>query len=382
MSASTGTRPLPRWIDIGLIPALNILMALIVSGLIILAIGEDPLEAVGIMIQGALGYDEGIGYTLYYATNFIFTGLAVAIAFHTALFNIGGEGQAYIGGLGVGLMLLAFDQHLPFALLLPLGILTAALFGAAWAAIPAYLQAYRGSHIVITTIMFNFIASAVMVYLMVNVLIKPGQMSPQSRDIAEVGHVPFMHEAFAWFGLEITRTPLNLTVVWAVICCIGLWLYIWRTRWGYQLRAVGHNERAAVYAGVDPRKVIVVSMCISGGLAGMVGLNEIMGVHHKLLLNFTAGYGFTGIAVSLMGRNHPFGIVLASLLFGVLYQGGAELAFEIPTITRETIVMIQGLVILFSGALAYMSTPMVSRIYNRIMDALERPVEAPVGTGG
>jgi simple sugar transport system permease protein len=332
---------------------------------------------VKIMLEGSIGSDYGIGYTLYYATNFIFTGLAVAIAFHAGLFNIGGEGQAYIGGLGVGLVLLAFDQQLPFGVLAPLAILMAALFGGAWAVVPAYLQAYRGSHIVITTIMFNFIASALMVYLMVNILIKPGQMSPQSRDIADVGHMPFMHEAFAWFGVEITRTPLNLTVIWAFICCLGIWAYIWRTRRGYQLRAVGHNERAAVYAGVDPRRVIVLTMCISGALAGMVGLNEIMGVHHKLLLNFTAGYGFTGIAVSLMGRNHPFGIVLASLLFGVLYQGGAELAFEIPTITRETIVMIQGLVILFSGALAYMSTPTMSRIYNRIMDAVEKPDNTP-----
>jgi len=379
MSVSSGTRPLPRWIDIGLIPALNIVLALFVSGLIIAATGEDPFAAVKIMIEGSIGTDYGIGYTLYYATNFAFTGLAVAIAFHTGLFNIGGEGQAYVGGLGVGLMLLVFDQHLPFALLMPLGILAAALFGGAWALIPAYLQAYRGSHIVITTIMFNFIASALMVYLMVNVFIKPGQMSPQSRDFDVAGHLPFMHEVFAWFGVEITRTPLNISVFWAIICCIGIWAYIWRTRWGYQLRAVGHNEKAAIYAGVDPRKVIVLSMCISGGLAGMVGLNEIMGVQHKLLLNYAAGYGFTGIAVSLMGRNHPFGIVLASLLFGILYQGGAELAFEIPTITRESIVMIQGLVILFSGALAYMSTPTISKIYNRILDARQSSPDPVVG---
>ena len=159
-----------------------------------------------------------------------------------------------------------------------------------WAGLPAYLQAKRGSHIVITTIMFNFIASALMVYLMVNVLIKPGQMSPQSREFADSAHLPFIYEIFGWLGVEMTRTPLNITVVWAAICCVGLWAYIWRTRWGYQLRAVGHNELAAVYAGVDPKKVIVLTMCISGGLAGMVGLNEIMGVQHKLLLNFTAGY--------------------------------------------------------------------------------------------
>jgi simple sugar transport system permease protein len=365
---NTGGQDLPRWIDIGLIPILNICMALLVSGVIILAIGEDPLEAVAIMVRGAFGYEEGIGYTLYYATNFIFTGLAVSVAFHAGLFNIGGEGQAYIGGLGVGLVLLAFDSVLPFAILAPLAILAAAAFGAAWAAVPAYLQAYRGSHVVITTIMFNFIASAVMVYLLVNVLINPGQMSPESRQFLPNGHLPFMHEVLAWFGIPFAPTPMNVTLIWALICCVGVWAYVWRSRWGYELRTVGHSEPAAVYAGIRPRRIIMVAMCISGGLAGFVGLNEIMGVQHRLLINFTAGYGFTGIAVSLMGRNHPFGVVMASLLFGALYQGGAELAFDVPTISRELVVTIQGLVILFSGALAYMSTPWITRLY-RVLTA-------------
>jgi len=358
-------QPLPRWIDVGVIPVLNVSMAMIVSSILLLVVGIEPVEAVTIMLHGAFGYDEGIGYTLYYATNFVFTGLAVAIAFHAGLFNIGGEGQAYIGGLGVGLAMLLLDSSMPAFLLLPIALIMAALFGGAWALIPAYLQAYRGSHIVITTIMFNFIASAIMVYLMVNVLIMPGQQSPQTREFAESAQLPFMHEVFAWFGVNISQSPLNLSIVWAVICCIGLWLFIWRSRWGYETRAVGFNEKAAVYGGINPKRVVLISMCISGALAGFVGFNEISGVHHRLILNFTAGYGFTGIAVSLMGRNHPVGIVLASLLFGMLYQGGAELAFEVPTVTREMVVAIQGFVILFSGALAYMSTPFLTRLYNR-----------------
>ena len=375
---SAASKPLPRWIDVGLIPVINVTIAFLVSGLVIMAVGEDPIEAVQVMIKGALGYEEGIGYTLYYATNFIFTGLAVAVAFHAGLFNIGGEGQAYIGGLGVGLAMLLLDSSLPAFLLIPVAILAAALFGAMYAAVPAYLQAYRGSHIVITTIMFNFIASAIMVYLMVNVLIKPGQQSPESREFSEAGQIPFMHEVFGWFGINVSHSPLNLTVVWAVICCVLLWFFIWRSKWGYEIRAVGFNESAATYAGIKPARVIMLSMCISGALAGMVGLNEIMGVQHRLLLNFTAGYGFTGIAVSLMGRNHPFGIVLASLLFGVLYQGGAELAFEIPAITREMVVAIQGFVILFSGALAYMITPWMTWAYNRLQNSVSRSVPAEV----
>ncbi|MGD1877386.1 MAG: ABC transporter permease [Kiloniellaceae bacterium] len=364
MSAAPGE--IPRWVDIAFIPLVNIALAFLVSGVILWAIGVDPIQAVEIILYGAFGYDVALGYTLYYTTNFVFTGLAVAVAFHAGLFNIGGEGQAYIGGLGVGLGILLVDRYLPFYLVLPLAVLLGAVFGAAWAAIPAYLQAYRGSHIVITTIMFNFIAAALMVYLMVNVLIQPGSMSPESREFAQAGHLPFMHEMLGWFGLQVTPSPLNLSVIWAAVCCVLVWGFIWHTRWGYEIRTVGANETAAVYAGIDPRKVIMLAMCLSGALAGFVGSNEVMGAHHRLLLNFTAGYGFTGIAVALMGRNHPVGIVLASLLFGMLYQGGAELAFEEPKVTREMVVTIQGLVILFSGALAFMMKGPIERAYLRL----------------
>ena len=158
---------------------LNVAAAFLVSGLVVLIIGENPLEAIVILIKGAFGYAEGIGFTLFYATNFIFTGLAVAVAFHAGLFNIGGDGQAYIAGLGVTLVCLALPG-MPFILVLPLAILAAMVFGAAWAFIPGYLQAKRGSHVVITTIMFNFIASALMVYLLVDVLKPAGSMNPES----------------------------------------------------------------------------------------------------------------------------------------------------------------------------------------------------------
>ena len=352
-----GQPPLPRWVDIGLIPLANVVLALLVAGLIVLAIGENPLAAVHVMLAGALGDSAGIGYTLYYATNFLFTGLAVAVAFHAGLFNIGGEGQATLGGLGVGLVLLAGGGHLPFAALLPFALFAGMSFCAVWALVPAWLQAYRGSHIVITTIMFNFLAAALMVYLMVKVLIAPGSMSPESREFGPGTHLPQMHEVLAPLGVELTATPLNLSIVLAAVLCVFVWLLLWHTPFGFELRTAGYSATAAVYAGIRPRRIIILSMCLSGAIAGCVGLNEIMGVHHRLLLNFTAGYGFTGIAVALMGRNHPVGIVLASLLFGILNQGGTELAFAMPAITRDMIVVIQGLVILFSGALPQLSRP-------------------------
>ena len=355
---------IPLWANFILVPLINLVLAFLVSGIVVLAIGENPLEAVVWLIRGAFGNQEFFGYTLYYTTNLVFTGLAVAVAFHCGLFNIGGEGQAYIGGLGVGLVSLYLD-FLPFGLIVPAAILGGALFGAAWAYVPAYLQATRGSHIVITTIMFNFIAASLMVYLMVNVLIRPGQQSPESRPFDEDATLWSMHEMLDWIGIEIARSPLNASFLWALICCALVYVFIWRTRWGYEIRTVGQNQRAAVYGGISPARNIVLAVSISGGLAGFVGLNEIMGVQQRLLLNFTAGYGFTGIAVALMGRNHPIGIVLAALLFGALYQGGAELAFEIPTITRDMVVVIQGLVILFAGALENMFRPQIERLFRR-----------------
>jgi simple sugar transport system permease protein len=251
-------------------------------------------------------------------------------------------------------VLLAFDATLPSLLLIPLAVVAAAAFGAAWAAIPAWLQAYRGSHIVITTIMFNFIAAAVMVYLLVNVLIAPGSMTPETREFTAAGRLPFVHDLLGLVGFRMASSPLNAAIFLALAACVFVWVFLWHTPWGFELRAMGHNAQAAAYAGIKLRHVTILAMCLSGALAGFVGVNEIMGVHHRVILNFPAGYGFGGIAVALMGRNHPVGVVLASLLFGALYQGGAELAFEIPQITKEMVVVIQGLVILFSGALANM----------------------------
>ena len=355
---------LPRWAVLGLLPALNLLAAFAVSGLVVLLIGESPWEVVRLLVWGAFGFEEAISYTLFYATNFIFTGLAVAVAFHCGLFNIGGEGQAYIGGLGVALACLHLD-FLPFVLMVPAAIAGAALFGAAWAFIPAYLQAYRGSHIVITTIMFNFIAASVMVYLLVNVMSRPGSMQPETRDFAEQARLPFMHEFLGAFGIEIAESPLNMSFAWALVCCLGVWLFIWHTRAGYRLRTVGISPPAAIYGGISPPGQILIAMGVSGALAGFMSLNELMGVQHRLLLEFTAGYGFVGIAVALMGRGHPVGIILASILFGALYQGGAELSFEIPKITRDMVVVIQGMVILFAGALEYMFVPGLRAAFGR-----------------
>lgn len=348
---SSPLKPLPAWADVALIPLLNVTAAFVISGLVVLAIGENPIEAVQVLIGGALGNLEGIGFTLYYATSFIFSGLAVALCFHAGLFNIGVEGQAYVAGLGAALV--ALYAPLPGYSLVVAAIVAAALFGAAFAAIPGYLQAKRDSHIVITTIMFNYIASALMGYLLVNRLKSPTQMNPETVQFPLGGTVPQWHELLRGLGVDWPVTPLNLTFLLALIAAVVVWALIWRTRLGYEIRAVGVNPSAALYGGISPARITIVSTLLSGALAGGLAVNVILGEEHRLILEFTAGFGFVGIAVALMGRAHPAGIVLAAILFGMLYQGGAELAFDKPKISRDMIVAIQGLVVLFAGALEH-----------------------------
>ncbi len=341
---------MPKWADVVLIPLISLLLAAALSALVILAIGEDPIAAVKLMVSGAIGSTYGWGYTLYYATNFMFTGLAVAVAFHAKLFNIGGEGQAMLGGLGVAMVCLWIPwPHWTLALVF--AALAAGVFGAAWAAIPAYLQAKRGSHIVITTIMFNFIAAALLNYMLVNVMRPEGSMDPATERFPEAVHLPTLHELLAPLGIAFSKAaPANVSLLVAMAACVIVWLLIWRTRLGYEIRAYGHSETGALYAGISPVKITIVAMLISGALAGLMAINNVMGEAERLVLNSTEGAGFIGIAVALMGRSHPFGVFLAAILFGFLYQGGAELALW-TSIPRELIVVIQALVILFTGAL-------------------------------
>ena len=353
---------MPAWADMVLIPLISLILAGLLSALVILAIGESPVEAVKLMITGALGSSYGWGYTLYYATNFMFTGLAVSVAFHARLFNIGGEGQAMLGGLGVALVCVYLPwPHWSLALLG--AIIGGAAFGGLWALIPAYLQAKRGSHIVITTIMFNFMAAALLNYLLVNILRPKGSMDPATARFPDPVHLPTLHDILAPFGIAFSKAaPANISLLVALLACGLVWVLIWHTRLGYEIRAFGHSESAARYAGINPVKITLIVMLISGGLAGLMAINNVMGEAERLVLNATEGAGFIGIAVALMGRSHPLGVFMAAILFGFLYQGGAELALW-TKIPRELIVVIQALVILFTGALDNMVRMPLERLF-------------------
>jgi simple sugar transport system permease protein len=354
------TTELPRWASGFVLPVLNLLSALLVAALVIHLLGESPSESLAILINSALINPEGLSYTLFYASTFIFTGLAVSIAMKAGLFNIGAEGQMYMGGLGLTLVLLALDQTVPAWLLIPAAMVGAAVFGAAWAFLPGYLQAKRGSHVVVTTIMFNFIAASLMNFIIVKYLIPAGQQNPASRVFADAAAMPLLN---TWFPV-LGDTPLNISFLIAIAALLIYGVMVWRSSWGYQLRATGLNQHAAHYAGVSISRMIIVAMLISGALAGLAAVNSVMGSTHYLSLNFPAGAGFVGIAIALMGRQHPVGIFLSAVLFGALIQGGFDLSLEKPNIPQETFIFIQGLIILFCGALENFYAPAVLKLVN------------------
>src|SRR4051812_13746428 len=274
------TTELPRWATAFVLPVLNLLSALLVAALVIHLLGESPIESLGILVNSAVVNPEGLAYTLFYASTFIFTGLSVSIAMKAGLFNIGSEGQLYVGGLGLTIAMLSFDKVLPAWLLIPAAMIGSALFGALWAWLPGYLQAKRGSHIVVTTIMFNFIAASLMNFIIVKYLIPPGEQNTASRVFAESAAMPRLTTWFPGMG----DTPLNVSFLLAIVALVIYGVMVSRSGWGFKLRATGLNKHAAHYAGVKLSKMIIVVMLISGALAGLASVNSIMGSTHYLSL--------------------------------------------------------------------------------------------------
>lgn len=373
-------RALPWWFTALILPIANIALALFACAMMLWLMGINVISAAQIMFDGAFGNAEGISYTLYYATNFIFSGLGVALAWKAGLFNIGGEGQAMMGGLGITIICL-YAGELSMILLFPLTIVISALFGALWAFIPGILNAYRGSHIVITTVMFNLIASSLLVYLLVGPLKEPNQMAAVSPVLTQSSWLPTLTQLGARWGFDIPASPLNLSFIWALMCCGLVYIYLWHTRLGYETRVIGFSASSAEYAGISRQKIILLTMMISGALAGFIGLNEVQGSSHQLHVEFVSGFGFAGIAIALIGRNHPLGIIVASLLFGGLYQGGAELAFSLDNVGNDIIVLIQALVVLFCGALEWMLKPSLIELFG-LNNQSNNAVTAEVRTHG
>ena len=329
-----------------LFPLIAVVAAFIVGGILILIVGDNPLEAYGLLLGSALSWPDGIGYTLFHATPLIFTGLAVLVGFRCGLFNIGAEGQLYIAAFATAWVGIVFANRTSW-ILIPLCFLAAILSGALWGAIPGVLKAKFGSHEVINTIMLNFIAVALVSYFTQYHYKAPGDPIMQTVPIGEGAHIARLGKFVPSLP---ERIPLNIAFLLALLCCLLVYLFLWRTKWGYEIRATGSNPTAAEYGGISIRKQIVLAMAVSGALAGMVGINEVMGYRYRYYDGFSDNYGFTGIAVALLGRNHPVGVILAALLFAALQHGGIYVDGFSEHVTKDIVQVLQGIIILFVAA--------------------------------
>jgi general nucleoside transport system permease protein len=308
-------------------------------------LGENPFYVLKVLIVGAFGSLTNIGYTLFYTTPLIFTGLSVALAFHGGLFNIGAEGQLYMGALFLAAVgILAPD--LPPGVAPVVGIGAALLGGGIWGSLAGWLKSYRGSHEVIVTIMLNFISYSICGFAIMNIFKNPNSQNPETYPIGAAYHL-------GGFGEISTSSPLNLSFILACLAALAVWILLFKTKWGYELRLTGHRPETARRAGIPVRLRLMQAMCLSGALAGLVGVNEIMGFSHKFRDQFSAGYGFIGIAVALLGRNRPAGVLGAALLFGALQKGSLDLELDTEKITRDMAGVMQAFIILFVASESY-----------------------------
>lgn len=332
-------------------PLISAALAVGVGSIIIWASGYDPGAAFAALYQGAFGTPKAIGDTLLKSTPLILTGLAVAYGFRAGLFNIGAEGQLFLGGLAATWIGLSFTG-LPWFALIPLMLLAAMLAGAAWAFVPAILKARIGAHEVITTMMFTYIGRYLVSYLVIGPLKAPGQI-PQTYEIPESGRLVRISALFSdaaresFEFLNLGRGHMGIVV--ALVAALVVWFILKYTTLGYENRAVGFNRWASETAGISVQGTIVKALCISGSLAGLAGATEVMGVHHRLFDQFSSGFGFTGIAVALLAKNHPLGVIPAAVLFGALAAGAGTMQFQ-ADVPQKIISIIQALVIFFVAA--------------------------------
>ncbi|MDO9302336.1 MAG: ABC transporter permease [Anaerolineales bacterium] len=331
--------------DAVLIPILAILTAVIIGGIIIWLVGGDPFLAYKGLIQGSLGSTKALSETAVWATPYIFAGLAVALAFKGGLFNIGAEGQLAVGAVFSALIGYALPEwlgfDLPAVIHLPLAILFGTLMGGIWAGIVGALKAYTGGHEVINTIMMNYIALNTTSYLLNGVMKdrSPTNVIARTPLIAESARMPAIFD--------------GLRVHWGFVLALLVALFIWwllnKTTLGFEIRTVGLNPDAAKYAGINVKRTIILTMLFSGMLAGLAGSIEVTGLNYRHELGFSIGYGYDAIAIALLGKSHPLGVVLASFLFAAMRNGATRMQF-LTQLPVDLISVLQALILLFVAA--------------------------------
>ena len=326
-----------------LTPFASVLIAMLIGSLFILASGQSPLLAFSALLQGAFGSQRAIGETLLRSTPLILTGLALAYGFRSGLFNIGAEGQLYLGGLAaafVGLLV----GGLPWFVAVPTILLASFAAGAAWAFIPGLMKARIGANEVITTMMFSYIGKYLVSYLIYGPLSDKSGI-PQTAQLPASSILPRLNTILPF--LQPTRAHTGIFV--ALVVAVIVWLVLKYTTLGYEARAVGFNPLASQAGGISISSTIIKSLCISGGLAGLAGAVEVMGVYGRLFDTFSSGFGFTGIAVALLAKNNPIGVVAAALLFGALSAGAGTMQLE-ANVSQKVISIIQAIIIFLVAA--------------------------------
>lgn len=321
-------------------PLVAILLALVIGDLLILAVGQPPGEVYRLLLAGTWDNAYGLGQVLFKATTLVFTGLAVAVGLRAGLFNIGAESQLAAGGFLAALVGLALPAGTPGLIAIPLATLAAAVGGGAVGAVPGVLKARFGAHEVIVTIMLNFIVLALLNYIVAARLHVPETLHTPEIHAGGVARLADLIPAFH-------GSAANLAILAAIGAAALVWWYLFRTRAGYDLRAVGLQPAAAEYGGVDVGRVWFRSFLISGALAGLGGVNFVLGYKGYYEEGFAGGAGFLGIAVALVGRNHPLGVVLAALFFATLSQGGLAIHAVVP---KQMVEVLQAVVILAVAA--------------------------------
>jgi len=317
-------------------PVISIILSLLIGGALIAVIGQDPLEVYSKMFIETLGNTYGLGQVLFKATPLILTGLSVAFAFRAGLFNIGAEGQLTIGAFASAWVGFTFVS-LPWIILIPLSIAAGFLGGALWAGIAGYLKARFGSHEVINTIMLNFIALALVSYLVNNIFLVPATIhTPEISGNAVIMRFDTLTGLFK-------GSPFNLSFFIAIAACLVMYLIINKTVTGYRIKTLGYNADAAEYAKMKTGRLTITAMAIAGGFAGLGGINFVNGYKHYFELGFSENAGYVGIAVALIARNNPLAVILIAVFFGILEYGGLTVNTLVP---KEIVTILQGIIIL------------------------------------
>lgn len=351
--------------------AIAVLLGLLVGGVLMILSGflagkgwelRLPLDAYAALFRGSLGSERSIANTLTGSVPYVLAGLAIAFGFRAGLFNIGAQGQFLLGAFTAAVV--GAQAGIPPLLHLPLAVIAGTLAGAAWGFIPGFLKAHTGAHEVVTTIMLNSVAALVLNWAASDPFRDPGASFPRTADVLGPAVLPII----------VAGTRLHAGFLIALAMVLVAWFLLFRTTLGFEIRTVGANASAARYAGIRPALIIVLTMCISGGLAGLAGVCEILGITRNYPAEYSNSFGFDAIAVALLGRAHPLGVLLAGLLFAILRTGAATMqrSTEIGT---DIISIIQGAIILFVAA---------EVLFARVLPARRRGpsggVETPVET--